>query len=121
MKATKIVILATTALMIIYDILAVSLGWSTLSRVIITWSQQFIFIPYAYGVLAVHFFYPHKQGIKAWQLVTFISISVLVLTYCISAIFMHDAFTEILKRFPIIMLFVGMPVGYLWVQKDTTK
>lgn len=119
MKATKIIILVTTALMIIYDIFAVCLGWGTLSRVIITWSQIFIFIPYAFGVLGVHFFYPHKQGIKTWQLITFISISVLVLGYCIAAIFMNDVFTEFLKRWPIILMFIGMPVGYLWVQKNT--
>jgi len=119
MKITKILILSFTVIAIIYDIVALCLGWGTISRVVITWSQSFIFIPFAYGVLATHFFYPHKQGIKTWQLITFIAISVLILIYCISAIFMNDAFTEFIKRYPVIMLFVGMPVGYLWVQKDT--
>jgi hypothetical protein len=59
-QLTVTVIVATTAIIIGYDVWAVLAGGveSTISAVIFNASMRFPLIPFAFGVLAGHFWFP---------------------------------------------------------------
>ena len=59
-KITGIFMIVVTALILIYD-LVVYLGWggyTTISDIMLTYGRKIMMIPFAWGVLMGHFFWP---------------------------------------------------------------
>lgn len=61
-KVTKIIVLSTVGAIIVYDIIAFATGGvdSTISRVVLGWSRENPFAPFAAGVVCGHLFWPQK-------------------------------------------------------------
>lgn len=62
-KITLIVIIATIAVLIGYDIFAAVTGGmdATISAVLLKWSKEYLVIPFAAGLLCGHLFWSQKQ------------------------------------------------------------
>ena len=110
-KPSKIVIAVTTVLMIAYDILALCMGWTTLSRQIFTWSKSFPFLTYAIAVLLGHWSFPYLSRAGKLRIISMAVISTILLT--LNIIFYGST--------PLWMMPVSVFVGYwigavLWTQ-----
>ena len=66
---TKILIVVVATILIIWDIIAAALGGSvaTESNVILSWSLKHFTIPYAWGVLGGHFFWPRSSALNGMR------------------------------------------------------
>lgn len=63
MKVTKIFVLSVVGLAVVYDVVAIFMGWWTMSRFITGSSTEYLAIPFAAGFLCGHLFW--SQGGKA--------------------------------------------------------
>lgn len=59
---TKVILVVLAAFLVIYDIVALWLGgWdATISVVLLTWARSYPILPFAFGVVCGHLFWPQK-------------------------------------------------------------
>ena len=66
---TKIIIVAVTAFIIIWDVIAAAQGGAraTESNVLLSWALKHFTVPYAWGVLGGHFFWPRESAFNGMK------------------------------------------------------
>ena len=117
-KKTKIILLSSIALLIIWDILAVVFGGdkATISYVTFKASHDFVFLPYALGVLVGHFVGTRIiHNIPKLRYYIWIMTSIVVLVVAIA----DPPILDKIKPFSEIPCIFGYLIGWLfWTQKE---
>lgn len=114
---TKIIIIVVAAVLIIWDIIAAAKFGSaaTESNVILSWATRHFTVPYAWGVLGGHFFWPREQALNNMRGVDSLLKVMLPST---AALILADIFIEpptwAVPLAPVLGYFIG---HFFWPQK----
>lgn len=111
-KITGWLILAVTAVAIVYDIVIViePTPGDTISRVTLDFAWVHPFVSYAMGVLVGHLMWPMAQSTRLWRILILAATGAVVLGLDIAGI--------LPRIVPIIPVLIGIVAGhYLWTQK----
>jgi hypothetical protein len=119
---TKILLVTTALVWAVYDVfpfLNPERG-DTISEVILYYALRSLFIPYAFGVLCGHFFFP-RDGAKQKPKIL-IPLSLFVLMYDVIAHVFDVSFMIGSQSYPYVPFLVGIPLGtLLWPQSRSDK
>ena len=121
-KITKILLVTVAVVLIVYDFFpffAKERG-DTISEVILYYAMRCFSIPYTFGLLCGHFFFP-RDGVYPKPAVLLplgaLVIGVDVLSYVLNISYLH-----MLQTYPAGALIVGLPIGVLfWPQQRSDK
>ena len=121
-RTTKILLVSVAVLMIVYDLFPFfdKASGDTISEVILYYSMRCFSIPFIFGMLCGHFFFPRDGHYPSpWVLIpTWIGIVLLdVITYVC-----HIDFLMVAHTYPAISYCIGVPIGILvWPQQRADK
>jgi hypothetical protein len=108
-KTTIIILIAVTAILIIWDLITYNLDGSnsTISKIILGTSGKWFTLPFAWGILTGHLFIPRKmpENMKLFIII----MSVIFVTVLLLDIFLP------FNVFPIIPLGLGILSGWYFV------
>ena len=119
---TKIILIVTAVFWAVYDVfpfLNPERG-DTISEVILFYALRSLFLPYAFGVLCGHFFFP-RDGAKQRPIIL-VPLSLVILSYDVIAHSFNVSVMESLQTYPYVPLLIGIPIGaILWPQSKSDK
>jgi hypothetical protein len=112
-RFTNILLIFTGIIWLVIDIIiAINQQWtSTISYRLWSASDDFLFIPYGFGVLMSHFFAPNyfKKIAELLRRIIWISVSSMMFIYAVCNLYLYPG-----HKF--IYFIIGLGVGLLWVQ-----
>jgi len=116
-KITKILLVVVAAVLIIYDFFPFFSGkrGDTISEVIQYYALHCFTLPFVFGTLMAHFFWPRNGTIRPKVLLSLLGLSICldVLSYTLDIGVLLKA-----HAYPMIAFCVGIPVGVLfWPEK----
>lgn len=121
-KITKILLIVMSLTLIIYDFFPfyTPVRGDTISEVVLYYSLRLFTIPFAFGTLSGHFFFPRnntKPSPKVLLPVGFFVIILDTLTHVLSIEFLEKA-----QTYPFIWFLIGIPFGVIfWPQTKEDK
>lgn len=119
---TKILLITTAVVWAVYDVfpfLNPDRG-DTISEVILYYALRSLFIPYAFGVLSGHFFFPRDGACQKPRIL--VPLSLAVLSYDVAAHVFDVPCMLCSQSYPYVPFLVGIPLGtLLWPQSRSDK
>lgn len=119
---TKVLLLVTAVVWAAYDVIPFlnpDRG-DTISEVILYYAMRSFFLPYAFGVLCGHFFFPRDPAIQRPKVL--IPLSLAVVAYDVVAHVFNVDVMLCPQAYPFIPFLVGIPIGVLlWPQSKADK
>lgn len=122
MNATELILIVTTALLLIYDGLVGVFGQPTESRVLLSTAFNWVTVPMAFGILLGHWFWPHKQPPQLFSSLLSLNLGplpFLLISLIFDLVYNHYNVggSHPWWRFPGFYTLIGIPIGSIfWYQ-----
>lgn len=116
------ILIATAVIWALYDVIPFldPARGDTISEVILYYALRSLFIPYAFGVLCGHFFFPRDGAEQHPRILVPLSLAVLI--YDVVAHVFNVPVMLSLQAYPFVPFLVGIPIGtWLWPQSRSDK
>lgn len=124
-RITKWLLVIIAAVLIIYDIFPFidQTRRDTISEVILEYGLHLFTLPFAFGVLVGHFFWPwegHYPKPKILFPLAALSIGLDIIAHCTDGI--ASNVLQYAQTYPIIVCLIGIPLGhFFWPQQKSDK
>jgi hypothetical protein len=116
-KATKIFILSTCVVWIVYDVFALIFGTkagesATISAVIMGWAFKCPLAPCVWGGLAGHFFLPSKRVMSLWRAIV-LAVWVIGVSIAGTVLLTHGGAWKVVFN-PFVVMACFVPIGMIF-------